>query len=114
MKNPVRNYYQGDYHSQFEGKFGSPNEHCATGVGKSGFNKIMYKGKPLVDDKSFDGLADVVDASVATMTVSHFYRGISMFGMKSKHDCLGLGYWCWRNALERPDKAVKYLLKRKK
>lgn len=31
---------------------------------------------------------------------------------KKTHACLRSGYWCWKNALENPIQAIKYLLRK--
>ena len=70
------------------------------------FEKINYQG--------LEQLADMVDDSTETVYYKHIYR--STFGyvnVPKKHMCFqyGDGHWCWKQAIERPDEALRYLFK---
>lgn len=57
----------------------------------------------------FDGLADIVDDSTSVTTLEHIYK-TNYDQTWKKHMCLQRSGWCWRQALHRPDEAIKYIL----
>lgn len=73
------------------------------------FGDLKYHGKSLERD---------IDNSVSTAYYRHIYRTSysTMIGENNyrKHMCMQWGSWCWKQALERPDEAIKYLLGRLK
>lgn len=69
------------------------------------FDKINYQG--------LEQLGDIVDDSTQIVEYEHIYR-TNFDGTLHQHACFTLGHWCWKQAFERPDKAVKFLLARKK
>ncbi len=72
------------------------------GDGRMGFNDLKYKGKSIDFDK--------VDNRVETLYFRHLYRTAGFTtGAKKTHACLLHGYWCWKNALERPGDVLRFI-----
>lgn len=75
-----------------------------------GFDEIRYKGEKVVRD-GFE--AD----SYRAISFKHAYRGHFTFvrgeeNPPGRHDCFGLGDWCWLNARQHPLDAMKFLKRR--
>ena len=59
----------------------------------------------------FEGLSKLVDDSTETVQVGHIYLGTyASDNPIEKHVCLQWGAWCWKQALARPDEAIRYKL----
>lgn len=61
---------------------------------------------------SFKALAADVDDTAGTMYFQHIYR-TNYSGTWRQHACLKMGYWCWRNALSRPQDILPFLRKKR-
>lgn len=82
------------------------------------FNDINYKGKPVVRNE-FDGLGSLIDDGVDVSYYKHIYKSsfagiISHDKTTGKHMCLQWNAWCWKQAIQRPDEALRFLLDRLK
>ena len=58
---------------------------------------LWYGGKGVKIDKAITG----------TAYFNHAYL-LNWMGGKSRHFCLGSGYWCWQNFLRYPQDIIKY------
>lgn len=77
---------------------------------------VVFFGNP---DEIPEGWEPINEsARIETLNFEHTYltKGFDVLNEKAKrtHACLRMGYWCWKNALENPLLAIKYLLKKMK
>lgn len=64
------------------------------------FDKLMYKGKEVK--------INLKQMQAGIIYVDHLYS-LNWKDDKKEHSCLRFGKWCWRDAIEHPLDALKYL-----